>query len=39
MSVPDDLETMKTLRPQVILLRTPLLAAGMSRDLLCAGDN
>jgi mannose-6-phosphate isomerase-like protein (cupin superfamily) len=39
MSVPDDLETIKTLRPQVILLRTPLLSAGMSRDLLCAGDN
>jgi hypothetical protein len=39
MSVPEGLETMNTLRPQVILLGTPLLSAGMSRDLLCAREN
>ena len=39
MSVPEGLVTMNTLRPQVILLGTPLLSAGMSRDLLCAGEN
>ena len=39
MSVPKDLEAMKVLRPQLIKLRTPLLSSGMSRDLLCAGQN
>jgi mannose-6-phosphate isomerase-like protein (cupin superfamily) len=39
MSATADLERMKTLRPEVIRLRTPFLSAGMSRDLLCAGEN
>ena len=35
----DKLQEFKGLRPQLIDLRIPLLAGGMSRDLLCSGEN
>ena len=35
----DDLQSMRAIRPKLLDLKIPMLAAGMSRDLLCEGEN